>query len=192
MTAQPFRVILGLLTTLSGFEALYAALESSVLGAAMLSVVNLGLALVGAYLLTSRIPKRRKAHERTAFVDHPPGSRGCSFFTHQQSAHPDNSGGSLALLLALAALIVPIDQALQIGNFSLKIAPAIQILGRRLILIPADGSPAGYFLWVSCHVVLWRRSHRYSTPIGSAGADDRSFTGGFHRGGTLSVCCHSD
>ena len=57
MTAQPFRVILGLLTILSGFEALYAALESSVLVAAMLSVVNLGLALVGAYLLTSRIPK---------------------------------------------------------------------------------------------------------------------------------------
>ncbi|MGB7875985.1 MAG: hypothetical protein WBL25_16510 [Anaerolineales bacterium] len=57
MTAQPFRVILGLLTVLSGFEALYAALESSVLVAAMLSVVNLGLALVGAYLLTDRKPE---------------------------------------------------------------------------------------------------------------------------------------
>jgi len=53
MTAQPFRVILGLLTTLSGFETLYAALESSALVTAMLSVVNLGLALVGAYLLTA-------------------------------------------------------------------------------------------------------------------------------------------
>lgn len=54
MTAQPFRVILGLLTVLSGFEALYAALESSILVASMLSVVNLGLALVGAYLLSAR------------------------------------------------------------------------------------------------------------------------------------------
>jgi len=53
MTSQPFRVILGLLTALSGFETLYAALESSVLVTAMLSVVNLGLALVGAYLLTA-------------------------------------------------------------------------------------------------------------------------------------------
>lgn len=53
MTAQPFRVVVGLLTVLSGFEALYAALESSILVAAMLSVVNLGLALVGAYLLTA-------------------------------------------------------------------------------------------------------------------------------------------
>ena len=53
MTAQPFRVILGLLTVLSGFEALYAALESSVLVAAMLSVVDLGLAMVGAYLLSA-------------------------------------------------------------------------------------------------------------------------------------------
>lgn len=57
MTTQPFRVILGLLTVLSGFEALYAALESSILVAAMLSTVNLGLALVGAYLLTARRPE---------------------------------------------------------------------------------------------------------------------------------------
>jgi hypothetical protein len=57
MTVQPFRVILGLLTVLSGFEALYAALESSILVAAMLSTVNLGLALVGAYLLTARTPE---------------------------------------------------------------------------------------------------------------------------------------
>jgi len=57
MTVQPFRVILGLLTVLSGFEALYAALESSILVAAMLSTVNLGLALVGAYLLTAHKPE---------------------------------------------------------------------------------------------------------------------------------------
>jgi hypothetical protein len=56
MTAQPFRVIVGLLTVLSGFEALYAALESSVLVAAMLSIVDLGLALVGSYLLTAKTP----------------------------------------------------------------------------------------------------------------------------------------
>jgi len=57
MTIQPFRVILGLLTVLSGFEALYAALESSILVAAMLATVNLGLALAGAYLLTARQPE---------------------------------------------------------------------------------------------------------------------------------------
>jgi hypothetical protein len=57
MTAQPFRVILGLLTVLAGFEALYAALESSILVAAMLSTVNLGLALVGAYLLLANKPE---------------------------------------------------------------------------------------------------------------------------------------
>jgi len=62
------------------------------------------------------------------------------------------AGGSLALLLALAALIIPIDQALQIGNFSLKIAPAIQILGRRLILIPADGSLLAIFYGL---VAMW-------------------------------------
>lgn len=53
ITTQPFRVIVGLLTVLSGFETMYAALESAVLVAAMLSVVNLGLALAGAYLMTA-------------------------------------------------------------------------------------------------------------------------------------------
>jgi hypothetical protein len=57
MTGQPFRVIVGLLTVLAGFETLYAALESSVLVAALLSVVNMGLALVGAYLLSARKPE---------------------------------------------------------------------------------------------------------------------------------------
>jgi hypothetical protein len=52
MTTQVLRVILGLLTTLSGFEILYAAMEGSSLVAALLVVVNLGLGLVGAYLLT--------------------------------------------------------------------------------------------------------------------------------------------
>ncbi|HEX2981317.1 MAG TPA: hypothetical protein VHO48_13695 [Anaerolineaceae bacterium] len=51
MTAHPFRVIIGLLTVLAGFEILYAAVEISVLVAGLLSAVNLGLALVGVYLL---------------------------------------------------------------------------------------------------------------------------------------------
>lgn len=45
------RVTIGLMTILSGFEVLYAAVENSVLVAALLAVINLGLALVGAYLL---------------------------------------------------------------------------------------------------------------------------------------------
>jgi hypothetical protein len=51
MTTRPLRVLLGLLTTLSGFELAYAAVENSVLVAGLLAVVTLGLALVGAYLL---------------------------------------------------------------------------------------------------------------------------------------------
>jgi len=51
MTTQVLRVIFGLLTTLSGFEILYAAMEGSSLVAALLVVVNLGLGLVGAYLI---------------------------------------------------------------------------------------------------------------------------------------------
>ncbi len=45
------RVTIGLMTTLAGFEILYAAVESSILVAALLAVINLGLSMVGSYLL---------------------------------------------------------------------------------------------------------------------------------------------
>jgi hypothetical protein len=61
ITIEPFRVILGLLTVLAGFESLYAALEYSILVAAMLSTVNLGLALVGAYLFSAHRPEESES-----------------------------------------------------------------------------------------------------------------------------------
>jgi hypothetical protein len=51
ITGRILRVTLGLMTVLSGFEILYSAVEGSVLVAALLAVINLGLALVGGYLL---------------------------------------------------------------------------------------------------------------------------------------------
>lgn len=51
VTTRPLRVLIGLLTVLSGFELLYAAVENSVMVAGLLAMVTLGLALVGAYLL---------------------------------------------------------------------------------------------------------------------------------------------
>jgi hypothetical protein len=53
LTSHPFRVVLGLLTVLSGFEILYAAVEISALVAGLQSGVNLGLALVGAYFIVA-------------------------------------------------------------------------------------------------------------------------------------------
>lgn len=51
MSGEPFRVFVGLLTTLAGFEILYASIESSVLVAGLQALVNLGLALTGSYLM---------------------------------------------------------------------------------------------------------------------------------------------
>jgi len=51
ITAHVLRVTIGLLTVLSGFEILYSAVEGSVLVAALLAIINLGLALAGSYLL---------------------------------------------------------------------------------------------------------------------------------------------
>jgi len=51
ITDHILRVTIGLMTVLSGFEILYATVEGSILVAALLAVINLGLALVGSYLL---------------------------------------------------------------------------------------------------------------------------------------------
>jgi hypothetical protein len=50
-TTGPLRVVIGLLTVFSGFEIIYAAVETSILVAALMAVVNLGLAMIGAYLI---------------------------------------------------------------------------------------------------------------------------------------------
>ncbi|MBL8100491.1 MAG: hypothetical protein JNK81_15010 [Anaerolineales bacterium] len=51
ITTNIMRVILGLLTMLAGFEILYAAIESAILVTGLLAVVNLGLGVVGSYLM---------------------------------------------------------------------------------------------------------------------------------------------
>jgi hypothetical protein len=49
-----FSVLLGLFCVISGFEILYAAIESSALVAGLLAGTTLGLALLGAYLLLAQ------------------------------------------------------------------------------------------------------------------------------------------
>lgn len=51
VTDQVMRVTIGLMTVLAGFEVLYAAVENSILVAALLAAINLGLALAGSYLM---------------------------------------------------------------------------------------------------------------------------------------------
>lgn len=51
VTSDLMRVSLGLLTMLSGFEVIYAAVESAILVTGLLAVVNLGLGVLGSYLL---------------------------------------------------------------------------------------------------------------------------------------------
>ena len=50
-TENTLKVIIGLLTTLSGFEIVYSAIENSVLVAGLASLITMGIALAGAYLL---------------------------------------------------------------------------------------------------------------------------------------------
>jgi len=48
-------------------------------------------------------------------------------------------GGFVALLLALTAQFVPMEEALRIGGFSLRIESSLNILGRQLIINPQEG-----------------------------------------------------
>lgn len=50
MSRRPEATIIGLLSFISGFQILYAALESSALLAALLAAIQLSLAIAGAYL----------------------------------------------------------------------------------------------------------------------------------------------
>jgi hypothetical protein len=52
LAARGLRVIISLLTFLSGFEILYAVVESSTLVTGLLALVNLGVSIAGAYLMT--------------------------------------------------------------------------------------------------------------------------------------------
>ncbi len=49
-TNQDTRIVIGLLTVISGFEILYATLEASVFMTGLLALLNISLAFVGAYL----------------------------------------------------------------------------------------------------------------------------------------------
>jgi hypothetical protein len=51
LTSDTLRVVTSLLTLIAGFEIIYAAVENSILVAGLLALTNLGLGLVGSYLL---------------------------------------------------------------------------------------------------------------------------------------------
>lgn len=53
MTSQPFKVLVGLLTFLSGFEILFSTFETSSLMVWFLAFIHLGVALIGAYVIES-------------------------------------------------------------------------------------------------------------------------------------------
>jgi hypothetical protein len=54
MKSEPLYVTLGLLSFFSGFQLLYASLETSALLAALFVLLNLGLGLVGAFFLVKQ------------------------------------------------------------------------------------------------------------------------------------------
>jgi hypothetical protein len=60
LSGSNFRSVVGLLCLLSGFEILYAAVEASLLVAALLGVLNLAVGLAGSYLLPTTGTEQRE------------------------------------------------------------------------------------------------------------------------------------
>ena len=93
ITARILRVAIGLMTVLSGFEIIYATVEGSILVAALLAVINLGLALVGSYLLiASNTQEEQNRYERADSLDHHPYCSGGLPALYQQSACAEHAG----------------------------------------------------------------------------------------------------
>ncbi len=152
MTTQVLRVILGLLTTFSGFEILYAAMEGSSLVAALLVVINLGLGLVGAYFLTASSEEKIVMSAPFIWIFIPMIVGGLSLFvTRERMA--TIIGGVTAIILVGAALFIPIDEALGFGSFSVKVASSFQILGRSLTLDSFRSALVSNLIW-SCRVMV--------------------------------------
>ena len=52
-TDEPLYTSIGLLTITAGFEIIYALIDSSILVAGLLAGANLGIAMIGTYLLAA-------------------------------------------------------------------------------------------------------------------------------------------
>ena len=59
-TAQSFQSLVGLLVFMAGFELVYAGVEDSILVVGVLAIINLGIALAGAYLLVAPTLEREE------------------------------------------------------------------------------------------------------------------------------------
>jgi hypothetical protein len=92
-------------------------------------------------------------------------------------------GGSVATILALIALIFPIDTALLIGSVSIKISPGIEFFGRSFALTTADGPLLAVIYGLSA---LW--FFQYSQPICFTRINDRGLVDRIHSSRTFSLC----
>lgn len=59
LSVRPPRIVLALLTALSGFEVLYATMETSLLINALLAGLTLGIAFLGAYFCVAPVMEER-------------------------------------------------------------------------------------------------------------------------------------
>ena len=60
VSSHPVSVTIGLLTFVSGFEIIYATLDASPVAAGFLSIIALGIALTGSYLILAPNMEREK------------------------------------------------------------------------------------------------------------------------------------
>ena len=94
---------------------------------------------------------------------------------------------ALSTILALIALIFPIDTALLLGSISLKISPSVQFFGRSFELNTADGPLLAIIYGVAALWFFGTRGIRHSQSFRVAWVNDHCAINSFHRGGTVPI-----
>ncbi len=193
ITAEILRITLGLLTVMAGFELLYATVETSILLAGLLSIVNLGLALAGAYLMTAASVGGDGMNAPILWIFLPFALGGfLLLFRHERVL--TILGGTIALFLSLLAILIPIDTVMLSGIFSFKLAGSLNVLGRSFVLETADGPLLAILYGLAAMWFFGAETLGLARRLIPAGTGDPVPAGGSHRGPPLPVrgCLHRD
>ena len=98
------------------------------------------------------------------------------------------AGGAISTILALIALIFPIDTALLLGSISIKISASDSILWAQFCAYHSRWSIARHHLWVGRIMVLWHTGIWHSQPFRFTGINDRGAINRIHCSGAIPVC----
>jgi hypothetical protein len=134
LTAQPFRVMIGLLTFLSGFEILIAAVDVSALVAGLAGICKPWIS-PGRSVFTTLSQSGGSILSAPLLWIFIPGLLAVLLFVFKKWEKATSLIGALAaLVLAGLAWKMPLSDIISLGPWSFQFTTSISVLGRQLVL----------------------------------------------------------